>query len=106
MACAGHEYPLVWRADGMELPSPYGISQPLGLFAEPALDVQTHALLPGDTRLLYTDGVTDTTNPAGAFFAQERLYNAIRTAPATTAQGLCDPHHRDGGSHSEDRVPS
>lgn len=90
MARAGHEYPLAWRADGMDLSAPRGIGQPLGLFADPALDVQTHALMPGDTLLLYTDGVTDATNPAGAFFAQERLRAVIRAAPTTTAQGLCD----------------
>ncbi len=89
VARAGHEYPLAWRADGTDLPTPREIGQPLGLFTHPALDVQTYALLPGDTLLLYTDGVTDAMNSTGAFFARERLHDAIRTAPST-AQSLCD----------------
>lgn len=89
-ARAGHEYPLVWAADGSELIGARAVGQPLGLLAEPALDVQARTLLPGDTLVLYTDGVTDTTNAAGDFFAQEGVKEAVRSAGATTAQELCD----------------
>jgi len=89
-ARAGHEYPLVWAADGTELVGARAVGQPLGLLPDPVLDVQARTLLPGDTLVLYTDGVTDTVNPAGAFFDVDRLHEAVRSATATTAQEMCD----------------
>lgn len=89
-ARAGHEYPLVWAAHGSELVGERAVGQPLGILPDPVLDVQTRTLLPGDTLVLYTDGVTDTVNPAGAFFAQDGLHEAMRSARATTAQEMCD----------------
>ncbi|MBA3943863.1 MAG: serine/threonine-protein phosphatase [Herpetosiphonaceae bacterium] len=80
----------MWARDGSELTGARAVGQPLGLFPEPALDVQTRTLLPGDTLLLYTDGVTDTVNPAGDVFELDGLHAAVRAATATTAQELCD----------------
>lgn len=90
MARAGHEYPLIYAADGTPRPQPRAVGQPLGILEDPAIDVQQYTLAPGDTLLLYTDGVTEATDAAGAFFEGARLHAAICSAPATTAQGLCD----------------
>lgn len=88
-ARAGHEYPLVWAGDGSELIGPRALGQPLGWLPNPALDVQARTLLPGDTLILYTDGVTDTVNPAGDFFGVDGLRAAVQSAGSMTAQDLC-----------------
>ncbi len=89
-ARAGHEYPLVWAADGTELTGARGPGQPLGLLPDPLLDVQARTLLPGDTLLLYTDGVTDVVSPAGEFFGLACLREAVTTATSMVAQELCE----------------
>ena len=90
MARAGHEYPMLCARDGTELPGPRAVGQPLGMLEDPVLDVQARTLLPGDTLVLYTDGVTDTVNPEGAFFDRAGLQEAVQSASATAAQELCD----------------
>ena len=45
------------------------------------------ALEPGDTILLYTDGVTEARNPAEEWYGPERLRAAMAAAPET-AEGL------------------
>ncbi len=87
-ARAGHEYPLVWARDGTELTGARALGQPLGLLPEPAIDVQCRTLLPGDTLLLYTDGVTDMVNPAGDVFELDGLHTAVHSATGMTAQEL------------------
>ncbi len=89
-ARAGHEYPLVWAGDGSELTGARALGQPLGWLPNPAIDVQARTLLPGDTLVLYTDGVTDAVNPAGDFFGLDGLHAAVQTAGSTTAQDVCD----------------
>ncbi|MBC8075686.1 MAG: SpoIIE family protein phosphatase [Chloroflexales bacterium] len=90
-ARAGHEYPLIYAADGTPRLQPRAVGQPLGILEDPAIDVQQYTLAPGETLLLYTDGVTEAADPTGAFFECERLHAAVCSAQAAaTAQGLCD----------------
>jgi phosphoserine phosphatase RsbU/P len=90
MARAGHEYPLLYGSNGAPRLLPRAVGQPLGFLEDPAIDVQTLALELGDTLLLYTDGITEATDPMGAFFGGERLSAAAPTVSATTAQAFCD----------------
>ncbi|MGA2482100.1 MAG: PP2C family protein-serine/threonine phosphatase [Candidatus Acidiferrales bacterium] len=54
---------------------------PLGMFADVRFPVQRLSLLPGDTLLLYTDGLTEAENPHGEEYGIDRL------------QGLAARHH-------------
>ena len=45
---------------------------------------------PGDTLLLYTDGLTEAQNTFGDFFGTERLIKALTTAPSLHAEALRD----------------
>ena len=81
---AGHPPPLVVRADGSveEVSCP---GRALGVFPDAEL-VDTHLrLMPGETLVFYTDGVTEARSPDGDFFGEERLCKllaTLRTEPA------------------------
>lgn len=78
---AGHENPIIIRADGrvedwaMEGGPPFCITD----YPWP---VESAALAPGDTLLLMTDGVTEAQDAGGAVFGHARLLAALNGAPA------------------------
>ena len=94
-ARAGHEIPLFVNPAGELYQPAHATGQPLGLVDDPLLDEQTIPFTFGSTMLMYTDGATDMTDPAGISFGQERLRAALKggldygTAQGT-AQSLCD----------------
>lgn len=69
---AGHNYPLLLRADGKaeELP---GSGMVLGIFPSVYYEVRETQLQAGDFLALYSDGVTEATSPKGAEFGEEGL---------------------------------
>lgn len=87
---AGHEYPLLWDANGAPLPLPKSSGHPIGLFPDPLLDCQSIVLPPGSAVLLYSDGVPDAQNAARELFGHERLTTAALADPDVTAGQLCD----------------
>lgn len=81
---AGHLPPMVIRRDGSVEWLEAG-GAPVGLFSDWSYQegsVQLHA---GDTLLAYTDGVTETLNPAGAEFGLIGLRTAVAESNATSA---------------------
>jgi serine phosphatase RsbU (regulator of sigma subunit) len=75
---AGHEAPLVVRArDGAveQLPDRGGL--PLGPFQNHGYEASAAELEPGDTLVLFTDGVTETRSPSRELFGVERLREAL-----------------------------
>jgi len=87
IARAGHERP-IRSSVGCFTPVASGVGHPLGLLPEAAIDSYSLTLASGDAVLLFTDGVTEATNAAGAFFETERLLAAARAD--VPAQDLCD----------------
>jgi len=69
---AGHNAPVLVRKDGrVELLEHGGLL--LGVFPEATYEVASVELDPGDVLALYTDGVTEASNPDGDMFSEERL---------------------------------
>jgi sigma-B regulation protein RsbU (phosphoserine phosphatase) len=69
---AGHNYPLLRRHNGeLETLSTGGL--PLGLFEDTQFAVSQVRFAPGDTLLLYSDGVTEALSPDGLEFGENRL---------------------------------
>ena len=95
-ACAGHCAPLLYRAASGKVEE-FGCNPVLPLVIEPLQEVPLTQvrLEPGDRLLLYTDGVHDRTNPAGEFFGEERLRDALEQAgggdtPGTAPASACE----------------
>jgi sigma-B regulation protein RsbU (phosphoserine phosphatase) len=94
--CAGHPAELLLR-DGVMVPSiPAPSALPLGLghMRSRGPGITEQVLQPGDTLLLYTDGITEARSPDGELFGMDRLTEflvanlAQRTPPAEVMRRL------------------
>jgi serine phosphatase RsbU (regulator of sigma subunit) len=84
---AGHQPPLVVRAGGaVETLASGGF--PLGLLESGAYRAGEVTLAPGDTLLIFSDGVCEARNPAGAELGVERLVEWVRAGTALDASAL------------------
>jgi sigma-B regulation protein RsbU (phosphoserine phosphatase) len=86
-ANAGHNPPLLLKASGEERFIERG-GLPLGMFRDTRYHQYYLPIEPGDVLVLYTDGVTEATNPAGDEFGRERLATAVREAANLPAREL------------------
>ncbi len=104
LGSAGQPAPVLLTADG-QVRQLRGGGQPLGIFpdAEPA--AQRLEMEPGDTLLLYSDGVADARNPEAGYFGDrlaDELASLAGASAAEVAAGLrrqlldfCDDQVRD-----------
>lgn len=84
---AGHNYPLIVRADGrVELLA--GSNIVMGLFPDVDYDLNETVLLPGDTLALFSDGVTEASNGAGEEFGEHGLASFLATHKADPAASV------------------
>ena len=74
--CAGHPFPFLRRADGGITELGTG-SLPLGIRMELDLELHDAVIAPGDSLVLYTDGVVETLDAAGESFGFERLQKEL-----------------------------
>jgi PAS domain S-box-containing protein len=83
VACGGHPLPVLRQAGGTvaELGTPGTL---LGLAPDPALQDRAAELHPGDTLVLYTDGLTEARAPL-ALWGPEELAGAVAAAPPEPA---------------------
>jgi sigma-B regulation protein RsbU (phosphoserine phosphatase) len=89
MASGGHPLPIIRRANGeSELVGKPGTL--LGAFAESQSVTVSVELLPGDTMLLYTDGVTDVRPPHDLSDDALREFVEQASATASTAAEVAD----------------
>jgi len=76
-ASAGHDPTILVRASGeVELLNPTGM--PLGLMPEAVYTASEAHVEPGDTLVLYTDGITEAARPDDEMFERERLIEVCR----------------------------
>ena len=68
---AGHNPPLIYGVDGLRRIETGGM--PVGLFEMAPYSCDTLTMKPGDTLVLYSDGVTEAQNLAGEEFGEARL---------------------------------
>jgi sigma-B regulation protein RsbU (phosphoserine phosphatase) len=108
-ACAGHEPPLL--ADGAGRAPCYHLASEgrlLGLFEDVGLNDATLQLAPGESLVLFTDGVVEARNAAREFFGEERLSELAASASTSGAQALCDrvlaavAAHTGASAHADD----
>ena len=72
---AGHNPPMLVTADGVRRLDAGGFV--LGLFADGAFDEETLMMEPGDVVVVFSDGVTEALDEAGAEFTDERLQATV-----------------------------
>jgi len=84
---AGHNPPLLMNAKGEVTFIEYG-EQPLGMFPETRYHQYSLVLEPGDIMVLYTDGVTEASNPDGVEFGRDRLVQAVKENKERPAREL------------------
>ena len=87
---AGHDLPLALEADGGVLPLDKQPGQPLGLVLQPAFDEGALTLPQGGLLMMYTDGVTETTDSKGAMFGLGGLRAALKDCATVSAERVCD----------------
>jgi len=84
---AGHNEPLLVRQDGA-IEKLYAGGLILGMFDFASYESQEIALAPGDTIYLYTDGISEATNPGGEEFGDGRLEELVRSQAHRTPPEL------------------
>ena len=105
-ANAGHNPPLLVRANGaIDKLSPGGTV--LGVFAESTYEQGDFALRPGDRLILYTDGMTESRNPAGEEFGEEGIAASAAQHRALGAEEMLAAMLKDiegfnGGAYEDD----
>jgi len=87
-AGAGHPLPLVHNDSEIREIEVYGL--PLGLAQEATYDEVSLALTPGDTVLLYTDGITEVMNSSRELFGVEGLMSLLQREGNDAAQNLLE----------------
>ena len=81
---------------------------PLGMFCEARFDVHRLQLAPGESLLLYTDGVTEARGASQAEYGLERLTHQARESRGLSPQALAAAcltnvaAFRGGASHTDD----
>ncbi len=82
---AGHNPPILRRAGGlMEKLEAGGL--PFGIDADATFEIATVQFAPGDTLILYTDGVVEAFNESGEEYGNDRWLTAIRNLPDVNAE--------------------
>ena len=78
VACnAGHEHPAVRRAGGMFELVKYKHDRPAGFVPDTVYHSREFELKPGDSLLVYTDGVPEANNPQTELFGEERMMETL-----------------------------
>ncbi len=90
---AGHVPPLIARGREIERVAPNGI--PIGMFCDARFTVTHLRLTPGDTILLYTDGVNEARNGSGQEYGIDRLTGLLGRSTAQAAPDLVGALLRD-----------
>jgi len=88
-ASAGHNPPLIRRRSG-EIEPLTASGLLLGVVADAAYAETAAEFTPGDTLVLYTDGVVEAQDETGSFYGDERLAELLAGAGDLEASAICD----------------
>jgi len=87
LVIAGHMSPIIRKADGtlVEFPEEL-VGMPIGVADGVPFDVATCVIQPGETVIIYTDGVSEAMNVREELYGLERLRPLITAGPADPKQ--------------------
>lgn len=102
---AGHNPPVVLRRSygRCKFLSLHAGGVPVGALDESHYDARTFQLERGDVLVAYTDGLTESDNPGGSAFGQERLKRILCSCSANQPQEILEHILRDLSAHSAGR---
>jgi serine phosphatase RsbU (regulator of sigma subunit)/Na+/proline symporter len=89
-ASAGHNPPLLWRAASQRCEWLDAEGLILGVKRNVVFEEKEVPMHAGDILLLYTDGITEATDPAGTFFGADRLCKLLNEYHAFAPQRIID----------------
>lgn len=100
---AGHNPPVLIRADGVleELSTVNGL--PVGMSADEVYLCNSIALQPGDGIFAYTDGVNEAENPADDQFGAERLHRTLGNCAAESPAAILAEVNREVAAFADGR---
>lgn len=90
---AGHCRPLLLQHDGTEWVDSTGL--PLGLFCDGRCAIRQIRLDPGETLVLYSDGITEAQDPEDNVYDEERLIRSLHGHAERDAIAMADSVLRD-----------
>ena len=91
LANAGHPSPYCSRSDGSLQEVTEGAAGPVGIVDDPQFEATHLHLAPGDTLVLYTDGVVEASAANGTLYGSDRLEGVLLrsdTRPHNIAEGI------------------
>lgn len=94
----GHEAPVIIGADGIKA-CLQTTGPAVGMFPDLHFDTRRIELIPGDTLLTFTDGVTDSQNLSGEFFTKNRLLELV-SRPFPSASTLLGRIRKEISQHA------
>jgi serine phosphatase RsbU (regulator of sigma subunit) len=100
LSLAGHPPALVRRSFAADVTVIPARGIPLGISADTSYTDVVEVFEPGDTLVLYTDGVTEAPAPDGSFFGIAGLMRALRGWRGGSVDGLADRLRRHLARHS------
>jgi len=89
-ASAGHNPPMVWRSPSRTCEYLDAEGLILGVKRKVTFEEKQVQLQSGDILMLYTDGITEASNPAGEFFGEARLCSLISEYHALHPQQIIE----------------
>lgn len=89
-ANAGHNLPLLLRAENKEVSQLHKGGIALGIVEDTDLKDYSVQLEPGDCVVFYTDGVTEAFSPQEEMYGEERLLDTLRAACCDSARFILD----------------
>jgi serine phosphatase RsbU (regulator of sigma subunit) len=90
LANAGHPIPYWCHATGPIEPITAGASSAIGILDDPGFSATSFKLAPGDSLVLYTDGVVEAADGNGGLFGDARLEACLRTITSTRPNEIAE----------------
>jgi sigma-B regulation protein RsbU (phosphoserine phosphatase) len=106
-ANAGQEHPFVMRADGNDAILSSG-GPPLAMLEWFEYGSEVYPLAPGDTIVIYSDGIPEAMDPEGTMFGHERLHALLGSMRGESPEAMLEKSlaavaaHTRGAPRSDD----
>ncbi len=106
-ATAGHPSPVLlneetgearWLGEEMR-------GYPLGIMENVRYEFDEYSLKPGDTLVIFSDGLPDAQNPDGAMYGEDRVLEYLNTVRGASIEALLDRLRSDATAHMRGKEP-